>query len=178
MKKGILVLIALVAAYIASGGCIFGPQPFKGVMSYRNGRVYLRRGTFYRVGKLPAEWERMRTRARAISFYNPKYRSSISTDAYCGRSVGDRSLDSLGGEIISALEDRTVIEEENFSLNRRGAVRQLVKGSVDGVAVVVDLVIVRKDGCVFDLYATMPPERRELVRGSFETFFGGFSYGD
>ena len=170
------VVVSIIAALLVEGGCAFGPTRFKGVMSYRSGRVYLKHDRYYRVGKLPRGWRRMKTKARAISFYNRDLKSSISTDAFCGASVGDRPLDSLGGEVISALDERKVVEEVPFTLDGRGALRQRAEGNLDGVSVVLDLVVIKKSGCVFDMYAIMPPEFVDEVAEPFETFFRAFHY--
>ena len=175
--RGILVFASVIAAaLIMESGCVLGPSRFKGVLSYRSGRVYIRHDRYYRVGKLPKGWRRMKTGARAISFYNQDLKSSISTDVFCGRSVGERSLDSLGGEFISVLEERTVTEEVPFTLDDRAALRQRAEGKLDGVPVVLDLVVVKKNGCVFDMYAVMPPDAVDQVAGPFEHFFQSFHY--
>lgn len=167
--------LAVIIAWLA-GGCIFGATSYKGVMSYRDGRVYIRHDNFYRVGKLPEGWERMRSGARVISFYNDSLKSSVSTDAFCGRAVGDRRLDALGGEILSALDERTVISEKTIDLDGRGASRQVANGKLDGVPVQVDLVVAKKNGCTFDFYAVTPRGADPRVTEMFEQFFGGFSY--
>lgn len=173
--KCLLSLIVLVSL-LPSTACLFGPSVSKGVIGYRHGQVFIRRDRIYRVGELPAGWERMESRARAISFYHAGYRSSISTDAFCGRGISDRRLDALGGEIASALEHRAVVSETPFDLDGRGALRQRVTGTQDGVPVAVDLVVVRKNGCVFDFYAVTPPRPDPQVARDFEVFFGAFHY--
>ncbi len=181
--RGISIIVAvLMLAAVVSSGCAFKRQPFKGVVSYDDGKVYLtpdryyEKGMYYRVGILPDGWKRMATQARTISFYNEDYRSSISTDAYCGRSVRDRSIASLTGDIVTALEDRKFSEEEEFMLDGRGAIRQQVEGKVDGVPTVVDLVTLRKDGCVFDFYLVSPKDVPLDATKDFEGFFGAFHY--
>lgn len=173
--KSLLVLAAFFTV-ASSAGCLFGPSNYKGVIGYRHGQVFLRHDRIYRVGELPAGWERMSTRARTISFYNAAYRSSISTDALCGQGVSNRRLDVLGGEIASALENRTLVSEVPFDLDGRGALRQRVTGTEDGVPVVLDLVVVRKNGCVFDFYAVMSPDAELGVVQDFEPFFQAFHY--
>jgi len=176
-KTKLLILSSLLLLLVA--GCVFGRQPFRGVVSYRDGRVFLSLNQpkkFYLVGELPEGWSRMKTPARAITFYDDDTGSSISTDAFCGRSIGDRSLSSLGGEVISALDDREVVEEVPFTLDGRSAVRQRVEGKFNGVPIVLDLVVVRKDDCAFDMYAIMPPDSVSSVEDDFKIFYLGFHY--
>jgi len=178
MHRGIFIAIALAVAatLVASSGCIFKKQPYKGVMSYRHGKVFIRKGDFYRVGELPSGWKRMHSGARAISFYSEADKSSISTDAFCGTSIGNRTLSSLGGEIASALESRTVVKEEAFMLDGRGALRRHVEGKIDGVPTAVDLVVARKNECIFDFYLVAPKGADDAARADFEAFFNAFHY--
>ena len=179
MRGRIKLLITCCFLFTLATGCVFGRQPFRGVVSYRDGRVFLSLNQpkkFYRVGKLPGGWKRLKTPARAITFFDSGTGSSISTDAFCGRSVGDQALSALGGEVISALDDRKVTEEVPFTLDGRAAVRQRVEGKFNGVPIVLDLVVVRKDDCVFDMYAIMPPDSVSATEGDFETFYLGFHY--
>lgn len=176
--KFITFCVLAVLAAVAVSGCIFKPTKLKGVISYRDGRVYLNKGDYYRVGILPEEWVRMSTRAKTISFYSDRALSSISTDAFCGRSVSNRKLSALAGDATSALEDRNVTEEKEFMLDGRGALRRTITGKQDGISLVVDLVVIKKDGCVFDIYSVSPPDKALQVKSDFETFFGGFHYGN
>jgi hypothetical protein len=182
MRGIAIIATASILAAVVSFGCVLKRQPFKGVVSYDNGRVYLepdryyKKGIYYSVGLLPQGWERMSTRARTVSFYNESYRSSISTDAYCGKSVRDRTLLSLTGDIVTALEDRKFGDEKEFMLDGRGALRQQIEGKVDGVPTIVDLVTIRKDGCVFDFYLVSPKSAPVDATLNFENFFGAFHY--
>lgn len=181
--RGIAIsALALVMVCALTSACAFKKQPFKGVVGYSDGKVYLtpnryyEKGRYYRVGPLSGDWERMSTRARTISFYNQAYMSSISTDAWCGRNIKDRTLDSLTGDMVSALEDRSFSEEKNFMLDGRGAMRQRIVGKYEGVPTVVDLVTVRKGGCAFDFYLVSQGGAPIEATEDFESFFGGFHF--
>ena len=145
-------------------------------MSYRDGRVYLQNRQYYKVGILPAGWRWMESNARAISFHNESYRSSINTDAFCGKSYVDRPLDTLAGELATALSDRTTVSTQEMTLDGRGALRIFVKGKMDGVPLNMDIVVVKKGACNFDFVAVMPPDAPSDVTRDFETFFTGFHY--
>ena len=176
MKRISIVILAACGLALSSSGCFFKPQPPRGVMSYRHGKVFLHKDDYYTVAELPDGWSRMHTRARTISFYNEGLRSSISTDAICDRTQVNRTLSSLAGEVGSALENRTVVREEEFMLDGRGALRRHYEGKLDGVPTAVDLVVVRKDPCVFDFYLVAPKGTDDTARADFETFFGAFHY--
>jgi len=175
IHKAIGVLVCVFV--LAGAGCVFKKAQSIGVMSYRGGRVFLQNRKYYRVGILPEGWRRMDTKARAVSWYNESYKSSITTDAFCGKSFSDRPLDTLAGELSSALSnDRTTTSSQKMMLDERGALRLSVTGTMDGVTVVMDIVVVKKDGCNFDFVAVMPPDAPDQVISDFEAFFMGFHY--
>lgn len=161
---------------LSAAACAFKQTQLRGVMSYRDGRVYIKKGDYYRVGVLPKDWRRISSKAKAITFYNDGLRSSISTDAFCGPKVENTPLKSLGGDVISALDKRTLISEEEIQLDGRGAIRRKVTGSLDGVTVFLDHVTTRKNGCVFDFYAVTPSAESAEVSIAFEAFFNGYGY--
>lgn len=176
MIRGILTVLAIVVL-LTSASCLFKQTELVGVMSYRNGKVFLKKDNFYSVGKLPSGWHRMKTRAKAISFYNPGLRSSITTDAFCGAKVENSALGALGGDMISALDQRKVTSEQDIQLDGRQATRRFVTGTLDGVDVLVDYVVVRKDGCIFDFYAVISDvAEKDEVSAVFEDFYKGFEY--
>ncbi len=146
-------------------------------MSYRNGKVFLQYGGYYRVGLLPFGWRRIKWSSKAVSFYNDSYKSSISTDAFCGKSFVDRPLDALAGELSAALsDDRETKWTQEMFLDGRGALRVFVTGTMDGVLVNMDIVVVKKNDCNFDFVAVSRPDSPKEMTKDFETFFGGFSY--
>lgn len=173
-QKAVSVLVC--SLVLAGAGCVFKKADYIGVMSYRNGRVFLQNKNYYRVGILPEGWRRMESKARAISFHHDGYRTSITTDAFCGKSFVDRPLDTLAGELATALSDRTTVSTQEFMLDERGALRLLVKGTMDGVPLQMDIVVVKKDGCNFDFIAVMPPDAPPQVTSDFEGFLKGFHY--
>jgi hypothetical protein len=146
------------------------------VISYRDAKVYLKPGIYYRVGPLSQEWRRMRTGVKAISFYNERLKASLTTSAFCGRSASDKQITFAAGRVVDVLSARTVTDHGKFTLGGRGAMRQNVIGELDGVRVAMDLVVVRKDACVFDFYAIEPEVISPEVKSAFETFFGDFEY--
>ena len=178
-RKNLLIVSLILAVLVTtSSSCVFGPTNLRGIMSYRHGRVYLKRNDYYKVGILPNGWKRAKTHVRTITFYNAELKSSISTDAFCGRMMEDGTLSVLGSDMISDLEHKNIISKKNIKLDRRGAIRRVVSGSLDGVDVSVDLVSTRKNGCVFDFYSVAPLNGADLssVASAFKTFFMGFHY--
>lgn len=174
--SSIIVLFVILAGIVLSSGCVFGPNRYYAVMSHRGNRVFITHDHWYYVGKLPDDWENLKTRARAASWYNALYRSTISTDVFCETTAADRSLSSVASEIASSVEDRKVTKSSEFMLDGRGALREKVVGFVDGVPLAMDVVVTKKNNCAFNMAAVMPPEEVSNVAPVFEEFILGFHF--
>jgi hypothetical protein len=175
-KLGVVLILFILGALFQSASCIFGPNRYYGVMSHRGNRVFIRHNRWYRVGKLPEGWDSLKVKVRAAAWYNPDYRSTISTEVLCEASAGDRPISVVAGEVASALDKRTTIGTEKFTLDERGALRQHVTGVIDGVPMEMDIVVLKKNNCAFDMVAISPPDQMSGVKPIFEDFFNGFHY--
>jgi len=169
-------IIVCLCVFSLLPSCLFGPNALTGVMSYRNHKVYLKKNVYYTIGQLPDSWMRMKSDNKSIGFYNDSSQSAIATDAFCGQKVRNIRLKHMSGGIISGLENRRILFESSILLDGRKGLRQMVKGELDGEIIYLDIVMVRKHGCIFDFYAIMPKEQDCVVINSFETFFNGFRF--
>lgn len=161
----------------SSVGCIFGPSRFHGVMSYRHGKVYLYRDRYYRVGKLPQGWGRLKTGVRTISFYHAGFQSTISTDAYCGDAYDGAPPEvSLARMIGGVVAHPKTIRERHLELAGRHAIHKHLRGTIDGVPMNLEMVTVAKDVCLFDFVAISPEAADPQVSHDFEAFYSVFQY--
>lgn len=174
MKRLLGALFVLL--FLWSSSCVFGPST-KRVMSYRYHNVYLAgKHDYYNVGALSAPWRRFRVKAYTIAFYNPDVGASISTDAFCGPGYEDSPLATLTSQLFAGVEDYKIVERIEFVLDGRGALRTTVAGSVDGVPLSFDIVVVKKNKCNIDFMCVAPQGSHSRVATDFETFFSGFHY--
>ena len=141
----VLALLVCLGAILLHAHCVLGPNRYYGVMSHRANRVFIRHDRWYYVGKLPEGWTDLKTGVRSASWYNPEFLSTISTDVLCENSMGDKPLSSIAGDIAAAIEDRTVTDSQEFMLDGRGALRETVMGTVDGVPLIMETVVVKKN---------------------------------
>lgn len=173
MKKLVGAVLAIVVFLSAS--CIFGPTS-KRVMSYRNDKVYLSDRSYFTVGALPESWKRMRVQAHAIAFHNSDLKATIATDAFCGPSYEDISLKLLTSHMLAGIADYQIEETKEFILDDRGALRTVASGKVDGIPLVFDIVVIKKNKCNIDLMCMAPQGDYPLAAGDFEHFFSSFHY--
>jgi|GEM_PF-1008495 len=166
----LLMLLTLLPA------CFGGVDKTGKVKSYAPGIVRTQKG-FYNVGPLSASWRFDRIPPyKMIHFYSEEFKSSIATDAFCDDAFDDASLRTLTTHLHFDLTERKIKSEKEFMLDDRGALRTVALGKVDGVEIVLDTVVIKKDNCLFDFILVGDPAFHEKAAADFEQFFGGFKY--
>lgn len=127
----------------------------------------------YRVGPIPAEWRRLTLHEGAdMAWEVPASGVVVHTTHACGRSM-DSPLPSLVQQLLIGFTDREFVEEETLALDGREARHVLVRAKLDGRPIMLEIVVLKKDGCVFDLSASGEPERLPAVRAAFRALFEG-----
>lgn len=156
--------------------CFGGVKNTGKVVGYRPG-VVLTKKSFYNVGILPEGWNRANIgHYNTISFYNESYKSTIETDAYCDKSFDDASLKVLTTHLYFAITDKKERSSKPISLDGRAALHSVADGKVDGVPIVLDTVVIKKDDCLFDFAMVSAPSLYAKAAEDFKTFFEGFKF--
>ena len=152
-------IVMVVAAALALGAC---------------GKKTYTKASKFRHGDLPEGWEKTRVKGLAIAYYHSDYGATAGVAPMCD-GISDSTLESLAQQELVGLEQRELVEESRVSVDGREAIDWVVKGSVDGVVVVMNLVVFRKEGCVYDLNLVSRPETFDKARTEFRSFVGGFA---
>ncbi|MGH7831135.1 MAG: hypothetical protein ACREP8_13275 [Candidatus Binatia bacterium] len=158
-------------------GCFGGVKRTGKVIGYEPGRVLTKKG-YYQVGILPEGWRRINLEQALVAFRNEALQSTIATDSFCDQAYDDSSLPILTRHLFAGLQKIEVLQEQSFTLSDRGALRTMMKATLDGVPVMLEIVVVKKNWCLFDFYLVSPPERFAGATADFETFYRGFSYAE
>jgi hypothetical protein len=111
--------------------------------------VYSDAHTRYRVGELPEAWRRVSAEGNDLAFTRPGM-GTISVNSTC-TEYEDVPLSALVNHLLFDTTSRRVLVDETVTLVGRGARHVLLNLELDGVPVQLELYVVRKDGCVFDL---------------------------
>jgi hypothetical protein len=171
------ILIALALSLMCSHCFLFGGVKNTGrVRSYEPGKVITQK-SYYNVGDLPDSWQRTKIGSyKTIAFYNPELKSTLETDAFCDDAYDDASLQVLTTHLYFDIRDKKTRWEKPFMLSGRGALRSVAEGKVDGVPIVLDTVVIKKDDCLFDFAMASEPDLYSKAAADFERFFKGFQY--
>ena len=162
----------LLAACLFLASC-FGPSQQGGVMNYHNRLARTGAGAF-EVGVLPPGWEGPHIRQKQLVYENNATHGTVVVDAQCGEKFVDAPLPRLANDLFSAMEKMTTQPGRIFTLDGRGAFRQQGNGQMDGVPLAMDVVVLKKDLCIYDFIYFAPPKNFERGQKDFEEFFHGF----
>jgi hypothetical protein len=160
------------AATLALGGCATAPsQP---AWDARADRVCGPAGC-YRVGPLDAAWTYLAGADGHVTFFNGAATSVIQSNATCRRDVDAAPLRALTSHLLIGYTESHVRHEVTLPMARREALHTVVDVKLDGVPMVLDLLVLKRNGCVFDLSYAAPPSAYELGLSAFARFVGGFT---
>lgn len=158
MRSALLAWVALLA-------CAAPGQLSDG--TYRDGPIA------FRIGRLSAEWQRVHVGEGQLAFHHAGG-GTIAANATC-EPREDVSLDVLTNHLLFGVENRRDEARVLFALDGRTAMRTHLDGTLDGVPVSLDLVVLKKDGCTYDFDLAATPRIFHLRQPDFEGFFRGFA---
>lgn len=95
--------------------------------------------------------------------------------ATCEGHEVDRPLPVLARHLTFGLKPRETVEQDTRDVNGRPAAHSVVRGSLDGVEVAVEAIVVKGSRCVHDFLYVAPTPEFESGRRDFDALVGSFS---
>lgn len=129
----------------------------------------------YSMGALPPGWRVVHQESAAIGFYNPDVGGVIEANASCRDDAEATPLEALTRLLLIGYTDRDIKAQEKVPLDQREALRTQVDAKLDGVPMSLELLVMKRNGCIFDLSYAAPPDRFTRGAGAFEQFVHGFA---
>jgi len=99
--------------------------------------------------------------------------NAISILSDC-KSGADMPLPAVSDSVLQPLESKEELSQSKLHYNGRAALQTEAKGQIDGVLSQVELVIFRKDNCLYILTYTGVAEKFALDKGVFKNFIAEF----
>lgn len=140
--------------------------------SLRDG-VYTDDQARYRIGALPARFERVRGYAGDLAFHH-RGEGTISVNATC-EGYEDVPLAALVNHLLFDTAERRFVVEETVTLDGRAARHVVVRLELDGVPLELELYVMKKDGCVIDLSHVRAVDAPPEARAAFHAFVARFA---
>jgi len=128
----------------------------------------------YQVGRLGEGWRIAHVEGTAVGFYSARVGGVIEANATCRDDADPAPLKALTHQLLIGYTERRMLAQETVPLAAREALHSVVAARLDGVPIVLDLYVLKKNGCVFDLSFVAPPETRALGAADFARFVAGF----
>jgi hypothetical protein len=132
-----IVVLVLTAVLAACGGALF------------EGGRFAKPGVSYRVGELGSAWLPMEVSDGDLTFRRDGH-GTISVNATC-ESYDDVPAQVLVGHLLFGTTRRVYLVEEEVVLDGRGAQHTVVECELDGIPIRLDMYLITRNGCVFDL---------------------------
>jgi hypothetical protein len=137
------------------------------------GGVFHAPGVVFHVGEIPGDWHRVNVDDSALAFRDG-HGSSILASGRCDLKVDDVPLVALTNQLVMGTTERELVKEETIPFDKREARHTVMKAKLDGVPLVWDAYVMKKNGCVYDMVYVAPPDRFEEGSAAFERFAAQF----
>ena len=135
------------------------------------GDKFVRNGLAYRVVEPPG-WRRLGFDDNDLAWLSPQGHV-IAINATCSGHE-DPQLDVLTNHLVIGFTDREWVSKTRFQLDGREAMRSLVHARLDGVATSLELVVLKKNGCVHDFTYVSPTGQEAAHQTEFDALVAGF----
>lgn len=133
--------------------------------------MFRRDGLAYRVVE-PQGWRRAGFDDNDLAWVSPQGHV-IAINATC-TGHEDPQLEVLTNHLLIGFTDREWVSKKHFELDGRQALRSLVKARLDGVSTSLDLVVLKKNGCVHDFSYISPTGQEATHQAEFDALVAGF----
>jgi hypothetical protein len=140
-----------------------------------DGSTYHGEGFTFRVPRPPSAWERVNVEGGGLAFRDPANAATIAVNGRCGDKDDDVPLAALTQHLFLMFTDREIQKQDVVPFDGREAMHTVLTAKLDGVPKTFDVWVLKKDGCVYDLYYIAQPERYGMGVSAFQGFVRGFS---
>jgi hypothetical protein len=137
-----------------------------------DGQVFRRGDVAFRLEHLPPSWRRIEINDTALAFRDDQNAATVAINGRCGKDAEDVPLSSLTQHLFLQFTERQLTDQEVFPLDGREALRTEMVAKLDGVQKYFHVVVLKKDGCVYDF---LQIANQHQDRDVFLDFVRGFS---
>lgn len=143
-----------------------------------DGRTYQADDVAFRLGAVPATWVKLEVEGTRLAYRDPATQTILSVNARCGRDADDVPLEALTKHLFIQFTERSIVEQRRFELDGREALRTVLNAKLDGVPRRFRVVVLKKNGCVYDFSEIATSQANPQSDAVFETVVAGFGTRD
>lgn len=111
-------------------------------------------------------WVLLQLEQANVAWRHPLLNASLLVNSHC-EGVEDASLEVLTRHLLMGMTQAEVLAEERSMLSGRAALETTVAAKLDGVPRKLKLLVLKKDGCVYDLVLDARPDTFEGAAGAY-----------
>jgi hypothetical protein len=127
----------------------------------------------YRIGELPGYWHRVFVGDNDLAFSEAETGRALAVNSTC-QGHDDPPLRVLTRHLLMGFTERHELCQQVVPLDGREALRSRYTAKLDGVPVALEVVVLKKDGCVFDFTYIAPQGQADPRLSDFDAMVSGF----
>lgn len=127
----------------------------------------------YRIGQPGAGWSEVKLETANAAWHNPELGAALMVNSHC-EGVGDSPLEGLTNDLLMGMTEREIVTQERIPWAKREALQSVATGKLDGVPRKLELFVLKKDGCVYDIVLDAAPAHFDAARTAFARVRQGF----
>ena len=127
----------------------------------------------YKVKPPSAGWSEVKVAGSDAAWVHEKSHASLMVNALCEGSE-DAPLTALTNHLLFGTTDREFIKQEEVMVSRRAGLETTANFKLDGVPRRMKALVVKKDGCVYDIVYAAPPESFDQGLAGYDSVRANF----
>ena len=120
----------------------------------------------YRVAPPASGWEQVDLEQANIAWVNRGLGASLFVNSSC-KGVQDSPLEALSQQLFFGMTDRELAVEERVMRSGREGLQTFASAKLDGVPRKLATLVLKKDGCVYDVVLDAAPEHFDAALPAF-----------
>ncbi|MEM7589613.1 MAG: hypothetical protein AAF320_05610 [Myxococcota bacterium] len=133
--------------------------------------TYHTKHTHYRIVPPPKPWKSIRARTANLAWLH-KDGSLLMTNSQCKPS--DAPLQALANHLLIGMSDIQVVHKNSLQLSDRQALQLHINAKLDGVVRSLLILVLKKDGCVYDVVLVTAPQHVAKHQKTYEEIVASF----
>lgn len=138
------------------------------------GGVYRKGPIAFQVGAAPSSWRKVDVTEAALAWRDDAHDASVLVNARCKKPDDGTPLTALTNHLVMGSTEREVAFEKVEPFDGREALHTKMRVKWDGVPIALDIFVMKKDGCVYDLVYMGSPSAFDAGTPPFESFARSF----
>ncbi len=137
-----------------------------GCGGHRQGDTFDNGKVRYRAPDPGPGWSEVVVDNADVAWFDDAHAAALLLNSHC-EGVDDAPLQALTNHLVMGMTDRAVVRQETIMLSGREAMETEMTAKLDGVPRHMAMLVLKKDGCVYDLVLAAPPQHFDTVRAGY-----------